>query len=94
MMPSARNPIQTFSKQRSRLKLAPERAIVVGDSPYDAEAAGKAGLKTIGVLCGGFAEADLRKAGAAQIFRDPADLLANFERSLICREESATGSVR
>src|ERR1700712_1270455 len=31
--------------------------LVVGDSPYDAEAAGKAGLRTIGVLCGGFAEA-------------------------------------
>jgi beta-phosphoglucomutase-like phosphatase (HAD superfamily) len=31
-------------------------AIVVGDSPYDAEAAGKIGLRTIGVLCGGFPE--------------------------------------
>ena len=41
---------------------------MVGDSPYDAEAAGKVGLKTIGLLCGGFAEAELRKAGAAQIF--------------------------
>jgi phosphoglycolate phosphatase-like HAD superfamily hydrolase len=29
---------------------------VVGDTPYDAEAAGKIGLLTIGVLCGGFAE--------------------------------------
>jgi HAD superfamily hydrolase (TIGR01549 family) len=83
-----------FEAALARLELPPERAVVVGDSPYDAEAAGKAGLKTIGVLCGGFAEADLRKAGAAQIFRDPADLLANFERSLICQEERAAGSVR
>ena len=83
-----------FEAALARLRLPPQRAVVVGDSPYDAEAAGKAGLKTIGVLCGGFAEADLRKAGAAQIFRDPADLLANFERSLICREERAIGSVR
>ena len=30
------------------------RVIVVGDTPYDAEAAGKAGLKTIGFLSGGF----------------------------------------
>jgi phosphoglycolate phosphatase-like HAD superfamily hydrolase len=83
-----------FEAALARLRLPPQRAVVVGDSPYDAEAAGKAGLKTIGVLCGGFAEADLRKAGAAQIFRDTADLLANFERSLICREERAIGSVR
>jgi phosphoglycolate phosphatase-like HAD superfamily hydrolase len=68
--------------------------VIVGDSPYDAEAAGKAGVKTIGVLCGGFPEADLRKAGAAQIFGHPADLLANYDRSLICQEEMEPGSVR
>ncbi len=33
--------------------LPADQAIVVGDSPYDAEAAGKAGLRTIGLLCGG-----------------------------------------
>jgi HAD superfamily hydrolase (TIGR01549 family) len=83
-----------FEAALARLNLPPDRAVVVGDSPYDAEAAGKAGLKTIGMLCGGFAEADLRKAGAAEIFRDPAGLLANFEQSLIWDEERATGSVR
>jgi HAD superfamily hydrolase (TIGR01549 family) len=83
-----------FEAALRRLKLPPRCAIVVGDSPYDAEAAGKAGMKTIGVLCGGFPEADLRKAGAAQIFRDPADLLANYDRSLICEEEMERGSVR
>jgi HAD superfamily hydrolase (TIGR01509 family) len=54
------------------------RMVAVGDTPYDAEAAGKAGLATIGVLCGGFPEADLRKAGCRAIYRDPADLLANY----------------
>jgi HAD superfamily hydrolase (TIGR01509 family) len=54
--------------------------IAIGDTPYDAEAAGKAGLRTIGVLCGGFAEADLRKAGCVAIFRDPADLLKRFDQ--------------
>jgi hypothetical protein len=33
------------------------------------------------VLCGGFAEAVLRKAGCVAIFRDPADLLAQYDRS-------------
>ncbi|MEH3145923.1 MAG: HAD family hydrolase [Methylobacterium frigidaeris] len=56
-------------------------AIVVGDSPYDAEAAAKAGLAAIGVLCGGFAEADLGAAGCVAIFRDPQDLLDGYDRS-------------
>lgn len=57
----------------------PDEALVVGDTPYDAIAAGKAGLETVGVLCGGFPEADLRAAGCVAILRDPADLLAWYE---------------
>ncbi len=53
-------------------------ALVVGDSPYDPEAAGKVGLATIGVLSGGFPEEDLRAACFA-IFRDPEDLFANYD---------------
>ncbi len=55
--------------------------LAVGDTPYDAEAAGKAGIETIGVLCGGFPEADLRRAGAVAIFQDPVDLLRRYEES-------------
>ena len=55
--------------------------IVVGDTTYDAEAAGKAGLKTIGVLCGGFPDNVLRQAGCVAIYRDPADLLENYGSS-------------
>ena len=54
---------------------------MVGDTPYDAQAAAKAGLKTVGLLCGGFAEADLRAAGCIAIYRDPAHLLADYESS-------------
>src|SRR5919199_1646376 len=61
--------------------LGPDDAVAVGDTPYDAEAAGKAGLRTIGLLCGGFPEADLRQAGCIEIYRDPEDLLKNYERS-------------
>ena len=60
-------------------------AVVVGDTPYDIEAAAKAGLRTIGVLCGGFSEEDLRRAGAIAIYRDPADLLEQYESSPIAR---------
>ena len=56
-------------------------AIVIGDTPYDAEAAGRAGLRTVGVLSGGFPEAELRAAGCRPIYRDVADLLARYEES-------------
>lgn len=61
--------------------LKPHEAIIVGDTPYDAEAAGKINLPTIGVLCGGFPETDLRAAGCIAIYRDPADLLARYDDS-------------
>jgi HAD superfamily hydrolase (TIGR01549 family) len=57
--------------------IGPDSVLVVGDTPYDAESARKAGLKTIGVLCGGFPESDLLLAGCVALYRDPADLLAN-----------------
>jgi HAD superfamily hydrolase (TIGR01509 family) len=60
-------------------------ALAIGDTPYDAEAAGKIGLRTIGVLCGGFPEKDLRAAGAIAIYQGPADLLARYEDSPFCR---------
>ena len=55
--------------------------IVVGDTPYDAEAARKAGLRTIGLLSGGFPEQELRQAGCVAIYQDPADLLRNYGTS-------------
>jgi HAD superfamily hydrolase (TIGR01549 family) len=57
--------------------LAASEVLAVGDTPYDAEAAGKVGIRTVGVLCGGFPERDLRLAGCVAIYRDPADLLAS-----------------
>ncbi|WP_211257481.1 HAD family hydrolase [Muricoccus aerilatus] len=65
--------------------LDPSRAVAVGDTPYDAEAAGKAGLRTIGVLCGGFPEADLRRAGCVAVYADPVALLAGYEGSPLAR---------
>ncbi len=59
-----------------------ENVLIIGDTPYDAEAATKAKLKVIGVLCGGFAEKDLKKAGCALIYDDPTDLLANYQKLL------------
>jgi len=66
-----------------KLKIQGADAVAIGDTPYDAEAAGKAGIATIGVLCGGFAESSLRQAGSAEVYPGPAALLALFERSLL-----------
>jgi len=59
--------------------ISPADAVTVGDTRFDIEAAGKAGLKTIAFLCGGTSEATLRSAGAAAIYRDPADFLAHYD---------------
>ncbi len=56
----------------------PSSVIAVGDTPYDAEAAGKAKIRSIGVLCGGWSPQELIAAGCSMVVRDPADLLARY----------------
>jgi len=55
--------------------------IVVGDTPYDIEAAGKCGIAAIGVRSGGFADDVLREAGAVALYDDVAALLADYDAS-------------
>lgn len=57
--------------------------VVVGDTPHDAKAAKRAGLKIVGVLCGGFPEAELKDAGCIAVYADPADLLRQYEESTL-----------
>lgn len=67
-------------------KIAPitaGEAIVVGDTPYDIEAARKCGIAAIGVRSGGFTDAALQGAGAVAVYDDVAALLAGFDESLI-----------
>ena len=60
--------------------------VMIGDTPYDVEAAGKAGVRTIGFLSGGWSKADLE--GAMETYGGPADLLAHYDTSLLGRESS------
>jgi HAD superfamily hydrolase (TIGR01509 family) len=62
-----------------RLDLDPARVLMIGDTPYDIEAASRAGLKTIAFRCGGRSDRDLAQAVA--IYDGPADLLAHFDSS-------------
>jgi HAD superfamily hydrolase (TIGR01549 family) len=51
--------------------------VVIGDTRYDGEAAFKAGMPFIGLLCGGSSERELKAARAVAIYKDPEDLLVN-----------------
>ncbi|MFY4719712.1 HAD family hydrolase [Streptomyces sp. LaBMicrA B280] len=55
-----------------------ERAVFVGDTVWDMRAGAKAGVRCVGVLCGGIPRADLVEAGAERVYADPADLLAHL----------------
>lgn len=59
--------------------LAPDSVYMLGDTPYDIASAAKAGVRTLAVRCGGWGHADLKDAAA--IYADPADLLAQYDRS-------------
>ena len=71
-----------FQAALKKLKLEPDEVLVIGDTPYDADAARKAGIASIGVLCGGFSEEDIRAGGASRIYRDPQDLLVRIDEWL------------
>jgi HAD superfamily hydrolase (TIGR01549 family) len=49
-------------------------AVMVGDTVWDVKAALRAEVKTIGVLTGGFADEELRQAGAVDVFSSVAEL--------------------
>jgi HAD superfamily hydrolase (TIGR01509 family) len=51
-----------------------DEAVMVGDSPYDVEAARRAGIDTVCVVTGGFSEEELRDAGAVAVFESLRDL--------------------
>ncbi|GEC17581.1 HAD family hydrolase [Nitrobacter winogradskyi] len=72
-----------FEVVLKKLNIQGPDAIAIGDTPYDAEAAAKANVATIGVLCGGFPEKALIDAGCVEIFRGPAALFARFGGSLL-----------
>jgi HAD superfamily hydrolase (TIGR01509 family) len=72
-----------FAVALTSLDVEASEAVAVGDTPYDAEAAGKLGIPTIGMRCGGFRESELRSAGCVEIFDDPAELLARYDESAL-----------
>ena len=62
------------------LELEPSGVVMIGDTPYDIEAANKAGMRAVAFRCGGRSTSDL--AAAIAVYDDAADLLARFETSI------------
>jgi HAD superfamily hydrolase (TIGR01549 family) len=66
----------------ARARSGPESTVMVGDTPYDIEAAARAGVAAVALRCGGhWSDRDLR--GALYIFDDPQDLLDRWQQSAV-----------
>jgi len=74
-----------FTAALKRLKLPASKCMALGDTPYDAEAAGKAGLRTIGVTTGGWSREELMAAGCVEAYESVVELLEKFEESALVR---------
>lgn len=74
-----------FEATLKKLGLPASDVLALGDTPYDAEAAGKAGIWTIGVTTGGWSKSELLGAGCIEVYKDVADLLGKFDQSALMR---------
>jgi len=72
-----------------RAGCAKECTVMIGDTPYDVEAALRAGIQIIALTCGGWKADDLK--GAVSVYRDPADLLAQYDGSRLGQGFGAAG---
>jgi HAD superfamily hydrolase (TIGR01509 family) len=62
-----------------RAGLPPDELLMLGDTPYDVEAATRAGVLAVALRSGGWPDEDLR--GALEIYDDPGDLLRRYDSS-------------
>jgi len=74
-----------FQATLKKLQAAPDKVLALGDTPYDAQAARKAGISTIGVTTGGWSKEELISSGCIEVYDDVEDLLHNLEKSAIFR---------
>ncbi|MYY81817.1 MULTISPECIES: HAD family hydrolase [unclassified Streptomyces] len=61
----------------------PEEALFVGDTVWDMQAASRAGVRGVALLCGGIPRGDLEEAGASAVFADPADMLEHLDGEVL-----------
>ncbi len=65
-----------------KLGLTPAQCVMIGDTPYDAEASRDAGVVCIGLTCGGHSAETLVASGARAVWEGAADLLGHFDEAL------------
>jgi HAD superfamily hydrolase (TIGR01509 family) len=64
-------------------KAGTKNAVMVGDTRWDIEAAGKAGIETVAVVTGGWSKQELREAGAAAVFESVDELRKRLDETLL-----------
>jgi HAD superfamily hydrolase (TIGR01509 family) len=74
-----------FESALKKLSLDPARTLVIGDTCWDVEAAGKLDLGVVCVLTGGSTRAQLEEAGAVAVYEDVGHLLAELDSSPISK---------
>jgi HAD superfamily hydrolase (TIGR01509 family) len=70
-----------FARALEAAGVGPERAVALGDSVWDVEAARRCELRCVGVTTGGISEQELRDAGAVAVFADAGALAAGLDES-------------
>ena len=68
-----------------KARVRPDAAVFVGDTVWDVQACARAGVPCVGLLSGGISRAELLDAGAAEVYRGPAELLDALPRSILGR---------
>ena len=61
-------------------KVGADSGLMIGDTRWDCEAAARGGVPAVALLTGGFGEAELRDAGAVEVFKGIAELRAALGR--------------
>ncbi len=67
--------------QAATAKVTSERAVMLGDTPWDVEAARRAGVETVCLITGGFSEHELFEAGAAAVFESLDELRIHLDET-------------
>jgi phosphoglycolate phosphatase-like HAD superfamily hydrolase len=62
-------------------KAQTDSAVMVGDTPWDVEAAGKAGVESVCVITGGWSKQELREAGAVAVFESVEELRKRLDET-------------
>lgn len=73
-----------------QLDLVPHEVLMLGDTPYDIQAALATGVRTVALRSGGWKSSELK--GAIAVYNDPADLLEHWNDSLFGRKIAQTAA--